>query len=534
MFTLNKNSIPQLPGCYLMKDANGNVIYIGKAKNLRKRVTSYRYSKDSKTKSLVSEINDIEYIVTDNQVEALILEAQLIHHNHPKYNIDLKAGLRYAFIKITNEKFPRLLLARKIAKDGNYFGPYPSGESRTWLAKSAINLFKLRTCKKIPSKACLRYHLDYCSAPCIKQIEEAEYNQAIKDAERFLKGDYNILINKIRKLMYECAEKEKFEKAKIYRDQLFALEKLEEQKLSTPKEYDQDIINFIILDNEIIFQLFQFHKGIISGRKEYSFDLQKIILGDDVYPVINDKAIQALQDFIHQYYSSFNIPREIILPEVLPKQQITIDYLTKISGHKVELTVPIKGLKFKLLYMVKKNLILKAETQGSQLHELGQILRLPIFPNVIACIDVSTLAGTNSVGSLVQFVNGHPYKNGYRRFQIKGVDGIDDYAMLSEIVLRFGKRIKKGLENKPDLLIVDGGRGQLNTINETLNKLDLDIQTISLAKKFEEIYTNWADTPLRLPNNNRILHLLQFIRDEAHRFAIKYQRKKRTFKYELS
>ena len=519
-----------------MKDATGKIIYIGKAKNLRKRVKSYWYSHDIKTKSLVSEIDNIEYIVTDNEVEALILEAQLIHHNHPKYNIDLKAGFRYAFIKITNEKYPRLMLARKISRDGKYFGPYPSGEARSWLAKSAINIFKLRTCKKMPSKACLRYHLDYCSAPCIKQINDDEYKQAIKDAEHFLKGDYNILINKVRELMYESAAKEKFEKAKIYRDQLLALQKLEQQKLSAPKHYDQDIINFILFDNKIIFQLFQFSKGIISGRKEYTFDLDNILLDDEVgrewsrpFPTESDKSLFALQAFIYQYYSSFPVPHEIILPQTLPEQQTTIDYLTKISGHKVELTVPEKGLKFKLLDMVKKNLILKVDKGGGQLYELQQILHLPVLPNIIACIDVSTLGGTNSVGSLVQFINSHPYKNGYRRFKIKGVHGIDDYAMLAEIISRFGQRIKDNSEIKPDLLIVDGGRGQLNSVNEVLNKLEVKIPTIGLAKKFEEIYTNWSDAPLKLPNNNIALQLLRAVRDEAHRFAIKYQRIKRDY-----
>ena len=517
---IDKKTIPRHPGCYIMKNAAGEIIYIGKAKDLSKRVKSYWYSKDDKTQRLVADIDDIEFILTDNEVEALILESQLIYKHHPKYNIDLKASQRYAFIKISDEKFPRLQLARKVGKSGKYFGPYPSGAARSAAHKAANRIFKLRNCKHIPKQACLRYHMDHCSGPCINMITEEEYKKNIKDVEKFLKGEYKTLIEDMRTLMIQTAEKQEFEKAKFYRDQFLALSKLEEQKMSAPKDYNQDAMNFIVIDNKIIIQIFNFNKGIISGRKEYTFDLDKVITDNPQYDIQF-----ALQKFIQQYYSSFDVPKEIIIPVDLPEKDIISDYLEKVSGHKVDLLVPVQGTKFKLLEMLKKNLLLKAG--NTALQELKEVLNLPTVPNVIACIDISTLSGTNSVGSLVQFVNGQPYKSGYRKFKIKEVEGINDYAMLSEIIGRFFKRVLAGQENKPDLLVVDGGPGQLSSVTETLMNMGIEIPSIGLAKRLEEIYFKWDPHPLRLPASNEGLKLLRAIRDEAHRFAVTYQRYRR-------
>jgi excinuclease ABC subunit C len=500
-----------------MKDEKGSVIYVGKAKNLRKRVSSYWRARDGKTAALVSEIADIETIITDTEEEALVLEAQLIQTHHPKYNIDLQSPGRYAFIKLTREEYPRLVVARKVTNDGNFFGPYPSAAARNQMIRSANALFRLCSAKR-SKRPCFRYHLGQCAGGCAALSVPEEHLAAIKAATRFIKGDFAALIKESRAFMERASEKQEFEKATIYRDRLRALQKREEQKMSQPLRFDQDIIHYLMLDSQMVFQLFHFDRGIISGRKEFSFD--RDTLGAHTPQDV-------LRDFLLAYYSTRIAPREIIIQEHIPDLELLERIFHKQSGHRVGIAVPKRGKKKKLLELVKKNLLEKLGEGGGQLTELQRYLRLSSPPRVIDCIDISHLGGTGTVGSLVQMVNGQPSKRGYRKFIIKTVEGNNDYAAIHEVVTRFGKRVKEGKEIKPDVLIIDGGKGQLNSALKALRELSLDIPTVGLAKRLEEIFLPGRSTSVLIPRKSNALHLVRALRDEAHRFAITFQRKRR-------
>lgn len=520
-----QRTIPLLPGCYLMKDSQGMVLYVGKAKNLRNRVGSYWHARDEKTMSLVSQIGDIETIVTNTEVEALLLEAQLIQQYHPKYNIDLQTTGRYAFLKITDEEYPRIIIARKIEsagrRRGTYIGPFPSAAARNAALKQAFRIFKLcsASAKATARRGCFRYHLGQCSGACAKLITREDHLFAIKQAEKFLKGNFEDVIKEVRTEMLGASRRQEFERATLLRDQLLALEKIEEQHVSHPKAYDQDVVNYIVQNSTLTLQLFHFHRGIIAGRKEFTFAL-------DTLNVQNGS--DALGEFLTQYYGGNAIPREIIVPEAIPDKTVTEEYLSKRAGHAVTLHVPEKGLKKKLLEMVKKNLLAHLGASGGQLYGLQQALHLDSLPKIMVCIDISHLSGTQTVGSLVQFTHGLPAKSGYRKFIIKTVTGINDVAAIEEVMTRYGKRIMEGKEKKPDLVVLDGGRGQLNGAMKALRMLNLSLPTIGLAKRLEEIYVSWAQIPLRLHPKNPGLQVLCALRDEAHRFAITFQRKRRS------
>lgn len=512
-----KKKIPSLPGCYLMKNADGTVMYVGKAKQLRSRVSSYWNARDEKTVALVAEVVDIETIITTTEVEALILEAQLIQKYHPKYNIDLQTTGRYAFLKITDEEYPRIIIARKVEKDGKYIGPFPSAAARNAALRQANRLFHV--CKeKRGKKACFRYSLGQCSGACARLISQEEHSQAIKQAEKFLKGNFAEVINEMRESMQVAAKANHFEKAALYRDALFALEKIEEQHVSHPKAFDQDVLNYIQHNEQLTIQVFHFHRGIIAGRKEFTFSLATLNVAS---------AADAVSEFILQYYAGNPVPREVILPAAFSEKVVIEEYLARVSGHAVSFTAPKQGLKKKLLEMVKKNLLAHMGSSGGQLYELQQTLHMDVVPNVIVCIDISHLSGTQTVGSLVQFTNGQPSKSGYRKFIIKTVQGSNDVASIFEVVTRFGKRVMEGKEKKPDLVVIDGGRGQLNSALKAFQTINLSLPVIGLAKRLEEIYVSWAPIPLQLHPKNPGLQVLRALRDEAHRFAITFQRKRR-------
>lgn len=510
--------IPVNPGCYLMKDKAGTVLYVGKAKNLRKRVASYTRATDTKTVNLVSHIHDIETIITDTEVEALILEAELIQKYHPKYNIDLQVSGRYAFIKLTKETYPRFVIARKIDTNETYYGPYPSAAARNAMLRGVNRVFNLCTSRQKKGRPCLRYHLGRCRGACAEKISQEEYAQVIRDAVRFLKRDFGALTQEAERDMQEASKEQNFEKAKIYRDRWMALKKLEHQSVSAPKHYDQDVIHFCVQGVTLIIQLFHFHKGIISGRKEYSFDLEKLSAVS---------AVEAFVDFLRQYYVGHPIPREIIIPIQLPEQKLLEIYLEKISGHAVSFHVPKKGIKARLLAMVKKNLLIKNGCGSGQLAELQEALHLKKLPRVIVCIDISHLSGMETVGSLVKFEHGQPLKSGYRKFKITSVVGINDYKAIEEVVSRYMARVMMGKEHLPDLMVIDGGKGQLHAAQKALAEYTVEIPVISLAKRLEEIFVSWSHLSLRLSPRSPALQMLRALRDEAHRFAIIYQRKRR-------
>ncbi len=511
--------IPAQPGCYLMKDSADEIIYVGKAKNLRSRVASYWNSKDPKTMALVSRIADIEYIIVDNEVEALITEAQLIAKYHPYYNIDLKGGGRYAFIQLTKEKYPKLRIVRKVTPGGRFFGPYPNAGTRNAAVKAANDIFKLCTAKNSHGRPCFRYHLGRCMGSCAELISVEEYSEVMKRVERFLKGEFHPLIEEVERHMNDASGRGNYEAATLYRDQYFALQGLEHQKVSVPKIFDQNVINYIVHEEKMIIQVFSFRKGIISERKEFTLTLSS--LGEK-------EEVLIFQDFLQQYYLGHDIPHEIVVPILPPEVAILEAYLEKLSGRKAVLTVPKQGIKKGLLDMVHKNLLLHLKTGAGQLYELGRVLHLKQVPYIINCVDISHLGGTNTVASMVQFVNGEPRKSGYRKFIVKTVEGINDFASMKEVLERFFQRILDGKEKRPDLLVVDGGRGQLNIALSVLEDMAMEMPVVGLAKRLEEIYVPWAKEPIAIPFKDPSLQMLRALRDEAHRFAITFQRKKRT------
>ncbi|MFA6254421.1 MAG: excinuclease ABC subunit UvrC [Patescibacteria group bacterium] len=507
---------PSQPGCYLFQNAAGSVIYIGKAKNIKKRVSSYfrQTNFDPKTQDLVKEIADVEFIVTDNEVEAFLLEAQLIKKYQPKYNLELKGGQRYAYIQITNEKFPRLITTRLVKKGDQVFGPFTSGQARQDIIRLADRLFKLRINKRMSKRDQAKGRIRLATSPWLEEVSEEEYGQRLEKVILLLKGQNNELIKKLTAEMKVYAEKKNYEQAKLRRDQIFALENVaERQKIELRKAYDQDVINYLVLPNKIIVQLFNINKGIISGRKE--FILKNKISGDDQENFV---------DFLKQYYYTEDIPQEIILPQNLAERKVLEEYFSRLAGRKVIIAVPQKGDKLKLLALVSKNIEITLNAGDSSLLELQNQLSLPALPRLIEAFDISNLGPTDVVGSMVQFRDGKPDKNNYRRFKIKTFVGQSDFEAMKEIIYRRYYRITKEKSQLPDLIMVDGGKPQLSAAKSSLRALGMQAPVIALAKKEEEIYTLNRHYPLKLSKKSAGLKLLQRIRDEAHRFAINYQR----------
>jgi excinuclease ABC subunit C len=503
-------NLPEDPGCYIFKDSSGNIIYIGKAKILKRRVASYFSKKhqDDKTNALVRNINDVDFFVTGNEIEALVLENNLIKKHKPKYNIDLKDSIRYSYILVTDEKFPKLLVARDKAKPGRYYGPFVSGEAREYILKILRDTFQIRTCNKLPKKACLRYHIGLCSAPCMATQPESEYLDSIKNAESFLKGDVENLKLKLEQDMKSYSSKMMFEQARSTRDKIYAIDHLaEKQSIERDKRFDEDIINYIISDGKVYLIVFNVIKGMLATKREFMFDLTE----------------NFLDQFVKQYYSDNDIPKEIMLPIELNDNQI-LEYLSKIRGNKVSMLVPQKGEKKELLDLVRRNIEVSFFAESEMINGLRNVLNLQNNPNVIECFDISNTQGSNSVASMVQFRNAKPDKSNYRRFKIKTVTGSDDFSSINEVVKRRYSRLKIENQQYPDLVLIDGGIGQLNAAIDALTDVGVKIPIISLAKKFEEIYVPGRLNPIRLQADSKARKLLIQIRDEAHRFALKYHR----------
>lgn len=491
----------------MFKDSKNNIIYIGKAKDLKKRVGSYFQKKhdDKKTLMLVSQINGVEFIVTDTEAEALILENNLIKKHNPKYNIDLKDSKRYAYLKITDEYFPRLMIVRRRKGKGKYYGPFVSAQNRDLIKKLLVKNFKLRTCKKLLKKECLRYHIGLCDAPCAQKISREEYSEKIKSIEMVLAGKITDTIKILKDKMNQYSKSKEFEKAIDIRTRIKAIEWLKEkQKMERDRKYNEDIINFIRKDDKMYLILFNIDKGILENKQSFVFDY------DD----------NSFEEFLLQYYSENEIAKELIIPTKIsdPLKHV----LTK--KKKVIFTVPKIGEKKKLLDLVKKNIEILFFKEEEALIELRKKLRLLKIPSVIECFDVSHISGTSTVASMVQFKNGRPEKSNYRRFKIRTVEGIDDFASISEVVKRRYSRLKSEQLKMPDLIVIDGGKGQLMSAFIVLQELDLKIPIISLAKKFEEVYVPRLKIPLMMNKKSQALKLLQQIRDESHRFAIAYNR----------
>ncbi len=508
MFSLKKN-FPNTSGCYFFKDKNDKVIYVGKAKNLKKRLKNYinKSDLDIKTQSMLSHIERYDFLVTDSETEALILENTLIKKYQPKYNIRLKDAKSHTYILLTNEKFPRVLIARQKKGNGKFYGPFISAQERDYVLQFIRKTFLLRTCKKLQKKPCLRYHMNLCEAPCIGHIDEENYDKKIENVKLILSGHTNKLIKKMKNEMKNYSQNNNFELALKTREQIKALEHLSEhQKMIREKKYNEDIINYKIKDEKVYLILFNIYRGILHNKNEFVFDYNQ----------------DFFEEFIVQYYSGNPVPKEVIVPEKITGS--ISEFLSKKKGSKVLMTKPEKGEKKQLLDLVEKNVDITFFGDSEKVETLKNRLKLESTPNVIECFDISHLSGSSSAGSMVQFRAGKPNKNNYRRFKIKSVDGIDDFAAIAEVVRRRYYRLKIENGELPDLIIIDGGRGQLNFALQELEKLNLKIPIISIAKQFEEIYVPNLGTPIILEKKDKALCFIKEIRDEAHRFAIKYNR----------
>ena len=563
-FNLNQDEkkIPSNPGIYLMKDKTGKIIYIGKAKNLKNRIKSYcslnsennlKFKEKNfwKTRVLIKKVNDIEYILTDNEIEAFLLESNLIKKYRPIFNIELKDQQRYTYLKVTDEKFPRLLVARR-NRNGNFqgpggdiYGPFVYGSSRFLSIGLLRKIFKVRICNRLPKKPCLEYFIHNCDAPCIKKINEDEYLKNIKKLKEIL-SEKNGLENFISNLKIEMnieSKKQNYERAKEIRDTIKTIESLLiHQKMDLKSRSNEEYIGTKIdtLSGVSHILIFKRINGVISDQKKYEYEL----VGDNNFST-----------FLLQYYTTAaQIPHKIYVNEIPVSKKILELALKKLSNHNVSIikvTDSSNNEKKDLMNLILKNLSIQVERKYNQsVIELKNILNLKEFPFIIDCFDISNFGITYAVGACVRFVNGYPYKSGYRKFRIRNLKSKqDDYSMIKEIVDRkysFHKIVEEDdeINNKnnnnntnsntfkmdnsfPNLIVIDGGKGQLGSAQFVLKKKGLNIPVVSIAKENEEIYTSCAADPLQISKKNPALHLLQFVRDEAHRFGLAYNIKLR-------
>lgn len=552
--------LPNAPGVYIMKNNQGQIIYIGKAKILKNRVRQYfRDPKrlDIKTRLMVSNVAEFEYIVTDSEIESLILEQNLIKKHLPKYNINLKDDKRFPFIKITmKEDFPRVFLTRLTPKDGSkYFGPYTDVNSVYETLEIIKKVYPLRTCTRTiieggpPSRPCLNYHIGLCKAPCAGYISKKDYGQMIHEVIAILNGHEVGLKRQLKKEMEEAAQELNFEQAAALRDKYLALEKVQKkQKIyNAQKKTDEDYLAIYQDENDACVQVFFQRDGRIQGREHF-------ILQD----TMDQKAEDLLTEFIESFYGKTAYIPHFVYTAKVNEAELLAQFLSVKKGAKVHLEMPQKGEKKRLIELVAKNaqvtlsafkgkLIKETEESANALADLADLLALEEFPHRIESYDISNIAGVDSVGSMVVFEEGKPKNSDYRRFKIKTVQGADDYSSLREILSR---RFARGLEEIkrmqeaslnldqtkfsffPDLILMDGGKGQIAIAKEVLQSLDLEIPVAGLVKddrhRTRGIIYNNQEVPLN--GNREVLHLITRIQDEVHRFAISYHRslRKRT------
>jgi excinuclease ABC subunit C len=586
-----EQTFPQKPGVYIMKDNQDKIIYIGKAKNLNKRIKSY-FSKEhhnnsrDKTSILISKIKKIDYIITDNEIEAFLLESNLIKRYRPLFNIELKDQQRYTYLKITDEKFPRLLVTRRnrngefMGPKGEIFGPFVKGSSRFLTIGLLRKMFKIRICKQLPKKECLEYHIGNCDAPCINKISQQDYNKNIEIIKNILKTnhDFDEFYSKLECEMKVASDKKDYEKAIHIRDTLLRLknlryhQKIENTFQNKPFEEYIGIVYEKIKNIAYVMTLIS-KNGVINDMKKYQFDL----IADNSF-----------ENFISQYYySNPIIPNTIYLNEEIHEESKLELVLKKISGHNVKIKNieiitnqtssqenkidryynksnddcddihenQLDNDKIKIMELIISNLkIYLQKSYEPALEELKILLNLKKIPHIIDCFDISNFGNDFAVGACTRFIDGMPYKNGYRRFRIKKISNQNDFSMMDEIIARRynikdpddkkdgnhsydGKRNAKGFIEKedelPDLIIIDGGKGHLNVALKALKKIKLDkLECISLAKENEEVFTSFLNNPIIIPKNKKSLKILQHIRDESHRFGLIYNRKLRKIKIE--
>ena len=502
-------TLPHQPGCYLFSDGEGTILYIGKAKDLKKRVSSYRQKRDHdpKTRLLLEAATAVDYIVTVTEVEALILENSLIKQHQPRFNIDLKDAKAYAYLQLTDEPFPAIRIVRNPAGSGTFFGPFVSAAERDYLRDLIKRVFRLRTCKRIQKRGCLRYHIHTCSAPCKGAIGSEEYARLVQSAAFVLRGRTQELLLDLKKEMEQRSRDQEFEQALVLRDQIRALEHLRSrQDISRRKAGDEDIINYRAADGTVHLMLFNVYRGTLGNKSEFSFDYHP----------------DFLEEFLVQYYAENPVPAEVILPE--PVSPSIGEFLSLQKGRAVTVTIPKIGAKKRLLELVATNIDTLHFGGRARVLELQEMLGLDTPPGVIECFDVSHIQGAFVVGSMVRFAGGSPDRKHYRRFRIRTMAGIDDPQAIAELVRRRYTRLLREGVPLPDLMVVDGGRPQLAAAVKELKEIGAGIPVIALAKREEQIYVPGRATPLPYSRKEQGSLYLQEIRDEAHRFAVAYHR----------
>lgn len=544
--------LPDKPGVYLMKDDAGTVIYVGKAVSLRNRVRSYFQSSRNhgiKTQALVRQIANFETIVTDNEVEALNLESNLIKEYRPRYNVKLKDDKHYPYLKVTlNEPFPRLVIARQVKKDGaRYFGPYPNSGAVHETIKLLRKLFPMRNCKKEltgepEGRVCLNFHIKRCIGPCQGRAVQAEYDHLIRQVLLFLDGKQDELIRELETKMHQAAEDLDFEQAGELRDQIQAVRRItERQKMDSGSLEDRDVIAMARGVDEANVQVFFVRGGKMVGRENF------LLSGTE-----GQERGEILASFVKQYYSTaVFVPKELLLQEEVDEVELLENWLSQKRGQRVSISTPKRGEKRELVEMVAKNALMtlsqsaeriRSSTEQGRLamEELKYFLNLKELPMRIEAYDISNIQGSQTVASMVVFTGGMPDRKQYRRFRIRTVEGPNDFASMQEVITRRFANARKEQEAiakgeleadkakfalLPDLVLIDGGKGQLGAAREIMRQLGFaEISTIGLAKQFEWVFVEGRSEPIILPERSRPLYLIQRVRDEAHRFAITYHR----------
>jgi excinuclease ABC subunit C len=541
--------LPDRPGVYLMKDARGAVIYVGKAQSLRNRVRSYWQKQagggeSQLIRSVIDRIADLEYTMTDSVSEALLLEINLVKRYRPRYNVRLKDDKSYPFIKVTlAEDFPRVERTRKLPADGSrYFGPYASATSVDEAMNLIRRLFPFRTCtldihegRKAIERPCLLYHIKRCQAPCVGYISKADYRADIDQIVRFLEGRQDAVARELTRQMQEAAEATEYERAGVLRDKVKAIERtMESQKMAAHAVTEEDVLGLARQESQAAVQLFAVRGGKMVGRDVFLLDA----------PRETDDAV-VLAGFVQQYYErATNIPPDVLVP-ALPADAADLEgFLAGRRGAAVRLHVPQRGEKRELLELATRNATETLQREHARwladqgktlaaLEELAEALGLAGAPRRIECYDISNFQGAQSVGSMVVFEDGRPRTGEYRRFRIKEVVGANDFASHQEVLGRRFKRARSGEEGTeeelrwrlPDLVVIDGGKGQLSAAKQVLDELGFgDLAVVGLAKEREEIFLPDREGPVLLPATSPALYLMQRLRDEAHRFAITYHR----------
>ena len=524
--------LPNKPGVYIMKNSKNDIIYVGKATILKNRVRSYFRASGQvvpKVRVMAAQIVDFEYIVTANEMEALILECNLIKKYRPRYNIMLRDDKSYPYLKLTMaEEYPRLLPTRRLVKDGSlYFGPYADVSSMHHTVAFLRKIFPLRRCRKMAKRPCLEYHIKRCLAPCAGNVDRESYDKMVEGVKLFLQGRSDMLLKELKMGMKDAAEDMRYEDAALFRDQIVSLESMQQHQTAITFTDDADVIGMAMDAYGICVQVFFVRMGKICGRDHF------LLTGND-----EEEKASVLAAFIQQYYSkAVFIAGEIICSVQIPETEKNLlnEWLSNLKGKKVELVHPKRGTKRDLLELANQNaaILLEEENERRRKKENNELEALRLLSESIGleqpaeridCFDISHIQGAETVASMVVFKNGVASKSDYRRYKILSAEGKpDDFKSMKEVV----QRRYSTYENLPDLTIIDGGKGQLSSALEVIRGLGLEMPVIGLAKQFEEIYLENKSEPIRLSKSSPALFLIQRIRDEAHRFAITYHRKLR-------